>query len=158
MTLRLAAALALFVVPVSAKTIERQLRWDQLSAELAGQRVEVDLVSKGRVNGRLLRVEDAGLIVQSRRGEQLVPRQDIFLIETRRRKGPKWSLIGAGIGVGATLPLLVVADILRKNEGGVNSGKVEAAAAGIVAAAGIAGYFAGRAADVDRVLIRIPPQ
>lgn len=134
-----------------AKTIEQSLTWEQLPAALAGEKVRVTLTSMGEVSGRLVRIEAAGLVLEKR----TVPRADVRRIETTRRKAPKWSLIGAAIGVGAAMPLLVWAEALRRNEGGINSGKIVGATVGIAALAGVAGYFAGRAADVDRSVILV---
>jgi hypothetical protein len=152
------AALLLLTVPAPAKTIEQRLRWEQLPPELAGQRVKVARAANRDVSGRLVRLEPSGLVLEGRSAERVIARAEVVSIESSRRARSKWRIIGVAIGVGAAMPLLAIAEIGRKNEGGSYAGRNSAIAGGLVAAAGVAGYFAGRSADTDRTVIHILSQ
>lgn len=140
------------------KTVEQRLRWEELpAAELAGRpaRVWLRAKEKGSVSGVLVRVEPAGMVIGRRGKEQLLARSEVDRFQVSRRKRAKWSLIGAAIGAGAATPLLAIAEIFRRNEGGINSGKIVAGTAAVVGLAGLAGYLAGRGADVDHTVIHV---
>lgn len=153
--LRAVAILMIAALAAAGKTSERHVPWEQIPSDLVGQQVRVVRSANGSVSGRLVRVETQGLVVESRGAERSLSKGEVIRIETTRRKSAKWAIIGAAIGAGATAPLLAIADISRRNEGGINSGRNLGIAAAIVAAAGAAGYFAGRGADTDRTVIHV---
>ena len=145
----------LALTPAQAKTVEQNLRWEQLPQSLTGQEVQVSLLPKGRVSGTLLRIEPAALIVNRRGKEESLNAAGITVIKATKRKRAKWSIIGAAIGAGAATPLLVIATIIQRTEGGVNGSKVIGATAAIVGVAGFVGFLAGASADVDRTVIHV---
>jgi hypothetical protein len=138
------------------------LRWQELSAVVAGQAVTVHLSDGSRLRGEALVVRDDALVMDVRDGSDAnaytganaaIPRTAVHLIEVRRTAASSGRTLGVVIGV---LTGLVV--------GGYITGEVaNSAGVGIPLFLGLAsgftvgGYQAGRQLDTRVTTIRVVP-
>ena len=149
-----------------ARPKQVELSWGDLSPLIVDQRVRLHLPEDVRIKGRVLSVRDNGLYMNIkkrsnkkayRKGQSLIPRADVALIELRKKRGIKYRAILTPIGVvlGAA-PYVSCA--IGENERG--SGDTQICLL-FPALGGALAYFLGRALDAKIMHIKVvggPPQ
>src|SRR5437764_3590175 len=83
--------------------------WDEVQRIPAAQRIEVTVRSGGgRLRGTLVSASPDTVVVREASGERSIPRADICELRVfdsgrRAHRGLLWTLVGAGVGAGASL-------------------------------------------------------
>jgi hypothetical protein len=134
---------------VSGKQVE--LHWSELGSFIAARQIKAVLKDGTYIKGRALGVNPDALIVD-KDGRTSIPRQSLSTISVTETKGVAGritlTLVGTlGCGLGAGYIGMETA----------GSGGLGAALAGVTAACGVGGYYAGRAIDRKTTLIKILP-
>lgn len=137
-----------------------ELRWNELSSMIAGQKVQVVLRDGGTVSGEAMAVREDSLVLDVRRasnptlrkGNGTIPRDSIGLIKIEKSRGGWGKTVGTVIGVLSGITL-----------GGYAAAHTNSAGAGIPVFLGVAsgltvaGSYAGRQSDKKETLIKIVP-
>ena len=140
-----------------------ELKWNELSPIIQGQRVEVALKEGAKIQGEAVVVRGDSLVIEVkkvsggktyRQGSAAIPRAEISLIKLERTHGNWGRNLGVTIGVLTGLTV-----------GGYAAGTATHSAGagiplflGVASAVTLAGYYAGRGLDGRITLIRIMPE
>ena len=151
-------AIALLIIQATpAKTLEQQVKWQDLPKSLIGQNVKVAEAGHHSVSGKLIGIEADRLLMQHGKNSLPVLRGAATTLEVHSRVRTRGQIIGATTGAAPGIFLTWLASVYKRNEGGVNADAIVGAAVGIAAAGAALGYFAGRASDTDKTIFHIIP-
>jgi len=143
-----------------------ELSWGDLSPLIVDRRITLHLPEDVRIKGRVLSVRNDGLLMSVKKtnnkkaypkGQSLIPRAHVSLIDLRRKRGVKyrWILTPIGVGLGAAL---YVACAIAENETG--QGNTEQCLP-LAALGGGLGYLLGTGLDAKVMHIKVagdPPE
>jgi hypothetical protein len=133
----------------SGKQVE--LQWSELGSFIAARQIKAVLKDGTYVKGRALAVNPDALILD-KKGRTSIPRESLSTISFTETKGVAGRITLTLVG---TLACGVAAGYVGIQAAG--SGGLGAALAGVTAACGVGGYYAGRAIDRRTTLIKILP-
>ncbi|MEZ5399864.1 MAG: hypothetical protein R2729_09340 [Bryobacteraceae bacterium] len=148
-------AALLIAASLVAASQERTVSWDSLAAGYAGKTITVRDGAGKQWKGRVESVTGSGIVLIGRKGTQSVARASVKEIEYLRQKSPKWQLIGLAAGAGAGTAAIAFAEVYQRNE--TSNPKLRGGAIGLAIGAASLGFFAGRAADRERIVVRVGP-
>ena len=137
--------------------MEQRLQWQNLPQSLTGQKVIVLKTNNKKAKGKLVRIEAAGLVLESGKGEVTIPRVETSRIETRSRTRIRGRIVGTAVGASVGIVLTAMAAKYANNEGGSTADALVGAAVGIAIGGAVLGYLAGDVSDGDRTVIYILP-
>ena len=143
-----------------------ELSWGDLSPLIVDHRITLHLPEDIRIKGRVLSVRNDSLLMNVKKtnnkkaypkGQSLIPRAHVSLIDLRRKRGVKyrWILTPIGLALGAALAVGCIIDA-NESSGG-NTGRCSA----FPALAGGLGYLLGWGLDAKVMHIKIagdPPE
>ena len=136
-----------------------ELKWNEVAQYVAGRTVQMVLPDGIRLKGPVLNVTSEALVIEIKKasnrkaypkGRFSVPRSSVSVLRIKQVKG-RWKAIGTAIGAVAMTALILPSAAIRDNEVGLKNDE-EVIVVSLIAGAGAAGYFLGRAAD-ERVTI-----
>ncbi len=150
----------------AAPTPPMSLRWNDLSGAILNKNVIVDLTDGSRVKAVAVFVQPTGLAVNVssnsnptyKKGQVAIPREQIMslrLIKMRTRGRIIGTSLGAVLGMTVGLGLGVALDC---SCGARNEAAIFTAIIGVPVGLAVAGYFIGRSADRQEILINILPE
>jgi hypothetical protein len=139
------------------------LHWNELSPYVEGRKVALVLPGGTAIEGKARKADAAGLHLQVtktsdrkslRKGEQVIPRESVSVLEATRYR--KWGRILCTVGGAAAVGLAMAARNIDTSEGAAVI-LVPAVTAGGMAGAGVGGYYLGKRIDRQVTEIRIVP-
>lgn len=148
----------------AARVTELTLRWNELAAATASQKVTVALTTGVRVKGNILEVgqDTLRMAIQASSdqaafppGEHAIPRKSVGEIRIKRIAGPG-RLIGAG-GIGAAASLGSLKWAISDSRVNVSDSRRVGQWVAITAGGVAGGYLVGRLIDSKETVIRIDP-
>lgn len=142
----------------------RTVTWSEVDSAVADATIKLVLPTGTRIQGKLLRVEPAGLALNVTetsntkdiaKGRASIPRASISTIQARKC-GAKWRVI---LGIGVPAGLLGAAGAAINSQSPTVKGPDTAGVIlGIGAGSAVAGYFAGRHLDCHVTDISVIPE
>lgn len=139
-----------------------ELKWGELPQILEGQHVQLALPDGTVINGEALAVRDDALVMNVKRtsnkriqakGNAVVPRDSVTLIQLKRRKGSGARALGTTLGAISGVVLGAYVGAVAADSGGA----FVAIFVGIAAAGTAGGYFAGKEMDKQVTYIKVVP-
>jgi hypothetical protein len=134
---------------VSGKQVE--LHWSELGPFIAARQIKAVLTNGTYIKGRAIAVNPDALVLD-KKGRTSIPRESVSTISVTETKGVAGRITLTLVG---TLACGAGAGYIGVQAAG--SGGLGAALAGVTAACGVGGYYAGRAIDRRTTLIKILP-
>ena len=131
-----------FLLLVTSFAPAQQARdsWENLKQLRPGQKIEIVDMKMKEFKGEFVSLTDEAIVLRAGKAEQSMPRADIVRVSVRDTSHrTRNMLIGAAVGVGAGLAIMVPLEIQQSNEGNSMTGPM----AGAVAALGGAGLGIG---------------
>jgi hypothetical protein len=150
---RILATLLAFCCFVSAK--EQVVHWSDLARLITGKEVLLRLQDGKRVKGQVMVVTVDSIALQTRTGQNIIPRPSLSEIRLPKKASYKWRILGTAIGAGAGAAIAIPLLRYSHNEG--TSSSFDAAAAGVVLGLAAVGCLAGWSSDRSGHLIRVLP-
>jgi hypothetical protein len=154
----------LFSAPVLLGEGRRDIsiRWSELSKTVGSGKIRMVLPSGIRVECKVITVEPERLELQitrteapkiQQKGRTFVPRLAVPVVEMIKH-GHRWRITGAIVG---SMLTAVVAGSFLRYIGSDDLGQFVGFTSAGMAVSGVAGYYIGKQADRDVILIRIVP-
>jgi len=142
------------------KQFDLKVRWQEIPKSIQGQAVRVVQTDNKVFRGLLANVESDGLVLTMKGSEKRsIPRAQVARIEMRKRGvRTKGRILGVAIGGGIGTLIASAGLTYTHNEGGRNSGAINAATVSVGAGIAVLGYLAGRDADSDKTIVTLIPE
>jgi len=152
--------MTLLTLPLAfGKQYDLKMHWQEIPKSMQGQMVRVVQTDNKSFRGLLASVEPDGLVLTMKGSERRsIPRAGVTRIEMHKRGvRTKGRILGIAIGGGLGIVIAATGLSYTNNEGGRNSGAINAATLSVGAGIAVFGYLIGRDSDSDRTIITLIP-
>jgi hypothetical protein len=156
------AVLCLLCADTLAASKPLELKWDELASMVVGQNVQMVLPDGTAIKGEAVSVREDALLMDIKhtsessihpKGNALIPKASVNLIQLERRRGSWGRSLGTIVGVLTGIVVGAYVAATRTNSAGTGIPTFLGIAGGI----SVGGYLVGREADKRTTLIRVVP-